>query len=153
MTINLLKFSTREHSKMHKNLDFRYEVKPSGNPESDLNWIAFMSPFCNTLLPLCSETAKGMRGTWWWKLAFRWQIDFQKFSPLLTRVKSFKNNSAGFRQHVLEWKRCSHSRFCAGLPDFSWHNVPKWGKYTKWPQEIPKCLKIDQMAGKFTKWP
>jgi hypothetical protein len=52
-----------------------------------------------------------------------------------------------------------------GLPDFSWYNVPKWGKtipnnhkiyqitikYTKRPQSIPKGSKIKQMFIKYTK--
>jgi hypothetical protein len=25
-----------------------------------------------------------------------------------------------------------------GLPDYSWYNMPKRGKYTKWPQSKPK---------------
>jgi hypothetical protein len=37
-----------------------------------------------------------------------------------------------------------------GLPDFSWYNLPKWGKYTyetttkctKWLSNIPKSSKI-----------
>jgi hypothetical protein len=39
--------------------------------------------------------------------------------------------------------------YVAGLPDFSWHNIPKWEKYTKWPQNRPNGLKIDQMAIKY----
>jgi hypothetical protein len=32
-----------------------------------------------------------------------------------------------------------------GLPDFSWYNIPIWGKnYTKWPQNIPIGRKIYQ---------
>jgi hypothetical protein len=46
----------------------------------------------------------------------------------------------------------------AGLPDFSWSNIPKPEKYTKWPQNMyykwpldrPNCRKIDQMAIKYT---
>jgi hypothetical protein len=45
----------------------------------------------------------------------------------------------------------------AGLPDFSWCNIPKREKYTKltlkctkWPQYIPNGRKIDQMAIKYT---
>jgi hypothetical protein len=29
-----------------------------------------------------------------------------------------------------------------GLPEFSWHNIPKGGKYTKLPQHIPIVYKI-----------
>jgi hypothetical protein len=43
--------------------------------------------------------------------------------------------------------------YAPGLPDFSWYNLPKWGKsfqmtvkYTKWPQTIPNGSKIDQVA-------
>jgi hypothetical protein len=28
------------------------------------------------------------------------------------------------------------------LPDFSWCNIPKCGKYDKWPQNIPSCYKL-----------
>jgi hypothetical protein len=44
----------------------------------------------------------------------------------------------------------------AGLPDFSWYNVPKRGKYTKLPQNRPNGNKIYQhlplqnSAAKFT---
>jgi hypothetical protein len=45
----------------------------------------------------------------------------------------------------------------AGLPDFSWYNIPKRGKiyqitikYTKWPQNIPNCRKVDPMAIKYS---
>jgi hypothetical protein len=43
-----------------------------------------------------------------------------------------------------------------GLPDFSWCNIPKWGKnklHTICPQNIPNGHKIDQMVVKYTKWP
>jgi hypothetical protein len=40
-----------------------------------------------------------------------------------------------------------------GFQDFSLHNIPKRGKiyqvtirYTKWPQNMPNGLKMDQMA-------
>jgi hypothetical protein len=43
----------------------------------------------------------------------------------------------------------------AGLPDFSWYNIPKRGKtyqitikYSKWPQNILTGSKIEQMAVK-----
>jgi hypothetical protein len=36
------------------------------------------------------------------------------------------------------------------LPDFSWCNIPRLGKYTKWQHNIPKGLKIDPMAVKYT---
>jgi hypothetical protein len=39
------------------------------------------------------------------------------------------------------------------LPEFPWHNIPKWGKYTKLPQNIPNYHKIYQMTTKYTKWP
>jgi hypothetical protein len=39
-----------------------------------------------------------------------------------------------------------------GLPDFSFYNLPELEKiyhmainYTQWPENIPKCGKIDQM--------
>jgi hypothetical protein len=50
----------------------------------------------------------------------------------------------------------------AGLPDFSWYNIPKRGKikwpqnipngqkYTKWLQNKPNCHKIYQIATKYT---
>jgi hypothetical protein len=34
----------------------------------------------------------------------------------------------------------------AGLPDFSWYNIPKRGKY------IPTYHKVYQIATKYTKW-
>jgi hypothetical protein len=36
----------------------------------------------------------------------------------------------------------------AGLPDFSWFKIPKQGKYTKLPQNIPNGHKIFPMAVK-----
>jgi hypothetical protein len=36
------------------------------------------------------------------------------------------------------------------MPDFSWYNIPKRRKYTKWPQNIPNYRKIDQKAIKYT---
>jgi hypothetical protein len=45
-----------------------------------------------------------------------------------------------------------HFGLVAGLPDFSWCNTPKRGKYipydhkVEWPQIIPNDHKIDQMA-------
>jgi hypothetical protein len=51
-------------------------------------------------------------------------------------------------------------RFRAGLPDFSWENVPNDNqiyqnatKYTKMPQNIPKYHKIYQNTTKYTKIP
>jgi hypothetical protein len=38
----------------------------------------------------------------------------------------------------------------SGLPDFSWHNIPK---REKWTQNIPNGHKIDKLAVKYTKWP
>jgi hypothetical protein len=32
-----------------------------------------------------------------------------------------------------------------GLPDFSWHSIPKLKKYTTWPQ-VTKCPKLHQIA-------
>jgi hypothetical protein len=47
----------------------------------------------------------------------------------------------------------------AGLPGFSWYNIPNnykiyqiATKYTKLPQNIPNCNKIYQIAIKWTKW-
>jgi hypothetical protein len=39
----------------------------------------------------------------------------------------------------------------AGLPDFSWYNIPNWEKYTKWPQNIIYDLKFNLMAIQYTK--
>jgi hypothetical protein len=33
-----------------------------------------------------------------------------------------------------------------GLPDFTSYNIPKRGKYTKFPQTIPNGYEIYQMA-------
>jgi hypothetical protein len=38
--------------------------------------------------------------------------------------------------------------FEIGLPDFKC-KIPKWGKYTKRPQHIPRCHKIKQMTTKY----
>jgi hypothetical protein len=47
--------------------------------------------------------------------------------------------------HQIGWERC----YQPGLPDFSWHNIPKWEnvrqmatKYTKIAVKIPKGLKL-----------
>jgi hypothetical protein len=37
-----------------------------------------------------------------------------------------------------------------GCQIFSWHNIPKWGKYTKLLQYIPNGREIGQMALKCT---
>jgi hypothetical protein len=34
----------------------------------------------------------------------------------------------------------------AGLPDFYWYNITKWGKYHKWPKSSPNFHKIKQMV-------
>jgi hypothetical protein len=39
----------------------------------------------------------------------------------------------------------------AGLPDFSWYNIPKREKYTKWAQNVTKGHKSYQLAVKCTK--
>jgi hypothetical protein len=44
----------------------------------------------------------------------------------------------GPRATIRQWK--------SGLPDFSWHNIPKREKHTKCPQTIPKDRKIYEMA-------
>jgi hypothetical protein len=43
------------------------------------------------------------------------------------------------------------------LPDFSWYNIPKWGKiypmtpkYSQWPQNIPIGRIINQLSIKYT---
>jgi hypothetical protein len=36
----------------------------------------------------------------------------------------------------------------AGLPDFTWCNIPKWGKYTETGENY-----LYQIAIKYTKWP
>jgi hypothetical protein len=40
------------------------------------------------------------------------------------------------------------SELFPGLPDFSWYNIPKLGKYTKLSPNIPNVHKIYQMAVK-----
>jgi hypothetical protein len=41
----------------------------------------------------------------------------------------------------------------AGLPDFSWHNIPKWGKIYQIATKLPKGHKIYQMAVVYSKSP
>jgi hypothetical protein len=55
--------------------------------------------------------------------------------------------------HKLNWSPCSPQTFnpsvpATGLPDFSWHNIPKLGKYTKLPLNLPKGNKIDVPNGR-----
>jgi hypothetical protein len=38
------------------------------------------------------------------------------------------------------WEQAA--QFSAGLPDFSWHKIPKLETYTKLPQNIPNVNKI-----------
>jgi hypothetical protein len=52
-----------------------------------------------------------------------------------------------------KFAKSGRSAFNPGLPDVSWYNIPKWEKYTKWPQNIPNGHKIYQMEAKLTKWP
>jgi hypothetical protein len=40
-----------------------------------------------------------------------------------------------------------------GLPNFSWHNIPKLEMQTKWPRHIPNSRKIYQMVLQYSKWP
>jgi hypothetical protein len=39
----------------------------------------------------------------------------------------------------------------AGLPDFSWYNIPKREKYTKLSQNVPSDHKMYQVTTKCTK--
>jgi hypothetical protein len=41
----------------------------------------------------------------------------------------------------------------AGLPDFSWHNIPKRGKIYLITTTLPNGHKILQMAVKYPEWP
>jgi hypothetical protein len=45
------------------------------------------------------------------------------------------------------------NRSGAGLPDFSLHNIPKRGKYTKFATKLPNGHTIYQMAVIYSKWP
>jgi hypothetical protein len=60
---------------------------------------------------------------------------------------SFRRHFLQSRQQELPLKKGVTS---AGLPDFSWYNIPKREKYTKWLQNIPNGYKIYQMAIKYT---
>jgi hypothetical protein len=53
--------------------------------------------------------------------------------------------------YVKKW--IASTTACAGLPDFSWYNIPKWGKYTKCPHYIPSVHNIYQMSTIYTKCP
>jgi hypothetical protein len=41
-------------------------------------------------------------------------------------------------QHCLPWP--------AGLPDFSWYNIPKWGKVCQVATKLPNCHNIYQIT-------
>jgi hypothetical protein len=40
-----------------------------------------------------------------------------------------------------------------GLPDFSWHNIPKWGKIYQIATKLPNGLNKYQMAVIYSEWP
>jgi hypothetical protein len=48
--------------------------------------------------------------------------------------------------HFYPSKTSTHELLTTGLPDFSWHNIPNWGKYTKLPQNKPNVHKEYQLA-------
>jgi hypothetical protein len=85
-------------------------------------------------------------------------------SSVVSRRRSCKTGGQASSVHKVlnpvcsTW--CGHSRLSfaslcqgAGLPDFCWYNIPKRGKYTKRPQNVPKDHKIYQMVGKLTECP
>jgi hypothetical protein len=41
----------------------------------------------------------------------------------------------------------------AGLPDFSWYNIPKWGKIYKMTAKLPNAHEMYPMVIKYYKWP
>jgi hypothetical protein len=41
----------------------------------------------------------------------------------------------------------------AGVPDFSWHNIPKRGDIYQMTATLPNGHKIYQLAVKYSKWP
>jgi hypothetical protein len=52
------------------------------------------------------------------------------------------------RARVWLWNRSQ-----AGLPDFSWHNIPKQGKIYQVTTTLQNGQRIFQMAVKYSKWP
>jgi hypothetical protein len=58
--------------------------------------------------------------------------------------------------HRKRFDNSSPHYFAPGWTDFSWYNIPKWGKiyqsttkYTKSTENIPNARKIDQMSTKY----
>jgi hypothetical protein len=50
------------------------------------------------------------------------------------------------------WKANFVMRSWPGLPDSSWHKIPKWGYFNELPKKLPNSDEIKQMATKYTKW-
>jgi hypothetical protein len=48
----------------------------------------------------------------------------------------------------LRWTFCAHCSV-ARLPDFSWHNIPKRGKYTKFPLNYQMAVKYNNLRFPF----
>jgi hypothetical protein len=54
-----------------------------------------------------------------------------------------------FHKFFLSCLRILSSRFLAGLPDFSWYNIPPhWVKYTKWQKHIHTYIPIGHKINK-----
>jgi hypothetical protein len=69
--------------------------------------------------------------------------------------KIYPNQQTLFCDHVTSAESYAPKFFSeidtwrSGLPDCSWYNIPKRGKYTKLVHNIPNGSKMDQMARKF----
>jgi hypothetical protein len=71
------------------------------------------------------------------------------FFCILHKQKKFRDFFVSFAKKFRRnqtWKKQK-----SVLPDFSWYNIPKHGKYTKWPYIMPNCHKIYQRAVKYYK--
>jgi hypothetical protein len=94
----------------------------------------------------------------WFKPGLHGQQKWIHFFGSDKKDKKILNSPFVFQKKPGSVYRCSCKvGLNAGLPDFSRSKVPKRGKiyqittkYTKWPQNIPNGLKIDQMVIKYT---
>jgi hypothetical protein len=103
-------------------------------------------PACLVLVPSRRLVRKSIFSFLWRALNKRWRYSYKINSLVEAR-------SVGIF-HLIFIKESSEKWCClcvSGLPDFSWHNIPKWGCLNELPQHVPNCHEIKQMATKYTK--
>jgi hypothetical protein len=77
-----------------------------------------------------------------WKTFFKHQVALHLATFLRNHLVTLQSSNLGSQSFLLKllFPLIFNFRRRPGLPDFSWYNIPKRGKYTK-------------MNTKYTKWP